>query len=70
MADETGVRRGDCAEGDEAPHALTIFLRAGERREVVRALRALHADRATAVRMALGLVGGERRARGAEGGVR
>ncbi len=40
---------------DTLPSAVTFFLTAGQRREVVRALRAIDRDRARALLLALGI---------------
>ena len=40
---------------DDLPYAVTFFLTAGERREVLHKLRALDADRVTALKKALGV---------------
>lgn len=40
---------------DDLPHPVTFFLKAGERRRVLRALRAIHTDRAAALLKALNI---------------
>lgn len=42
-------------DGDALLHPITFFVRAGERREILRALRAIDADRVRALRRALGM---------------
>jgi hypothetical protein len=41
------------AETDQLPHTLTFYLSPRERRDVLRALRRRHRDRATALCLAL-----------------